>query len=400
MKKLHGLGMVMGALSMISLGGCAATTEEDLATSAQPILYSPAPTAWESGNFARLPSLGGVDLQTFIEGLPHPAAYSPLSPAQMSAVHAMFDAIDAATTQMLAGSQSVDWCAVVSTAEAAGYNLYRLYDTPSQRWLIVGLDGLGNFTQATFVINPGYRRDLVVELPHVETGAGIEDLTDTEGVLIFRQTAARALLMNGADRCSGPEGAEATCDGTVSSDSVCPGQSAGTRYRPSDTAHNDDSAFYALHQRFNDVWTSSRFVQLHGNESSQLNLGGVSVSDGRHWTTGASGIASTFVANLIASGMSAANVNDCTNELEVLCGYRNAEGRYTNDANATCGGYSMAVGGQRFLHLEQRAGSGNVVQAPAPIIAALNLTVSCLNGVCAMAPQSTYARQSACGVTF
>lgn len=397
MNKLIGARVLVGALSLSALVGCAPVDGEG--TSSQSLVYSPV-LQWEQGAFKNLPTLGAVDLRTVIEGLPHPTSYAPLTAAQMTTARAMFDAVDDAVALMLAGSASVDWCAVVSAGEAAGYNLYRAYDTGTGRWLIVGLDGLGNGQHATFVINPAYRRDLVVEAPHVEVGAGIEDRTDTQAVAIFRQTAARALLMNGADRCSGPAGQDATCDGTVSSASVCPGQAAGARYRPSDVAHNDDSVFYALHQRMNDAWPGSVFVQLHGNDNSGLAAGGVSVSDGRQWASGASGLATTLAGHLVASGLTAAQVNDCTSESEILCGYRNAEGRYTNDAAAACGAYQMLQGGQRFLHVEQKAGAGNLVDAPAPLIDALSLTVACLNGSCATPTQSFPRGWGTCASTF
>ena len=175
---------------------------------------------WESGTFSELPLRGSGDLATYVDLFAHSESYTVLTAARTTQIGAMFDAIDNAVTAMIGGDLSVNWCAAVDAAGTAGYLLGRYYDTFSSRWFIVGEDGAGT-GQAYFIINPEPKRDLIVEAPHVYAmnANKLEGRTDTEGVLILRQTLGRALLINGADRCQGSDGG---CGGTFSSAGVCP----------------------------------------------------------------------------------------------------------------------------------------------------------------------------------
>jgi hypothetical protein len=356
-----------------------------------------APSRWESGTFAQLPLRGVGDLATFVDGLAHPESYTALTAARTLQVQAMFDAIQTAITAMAVADCRVNWCAAVDVASAAGYQLGRFHDTVSSRWFIVGEDGAGT-GQAFFVINPEPRRDLIVEAPHVyATNAKLEGRTDTQGALILRQTLGRALLINGADRCQGAPGG---CGGTLSSDAVCDHFEAGDPFRRSDAGHNTDSVFHVLHQKFNDVSATTRFVQLHGNGDARLPSGGLSVSDGRS-TPHLSSLATRFVAAIQALPTGAlpdSAVNDCATEADILCGFRNVQGRYTNDATAACDGTRMANGGTRFLHLEQRTGSPSLIDRPQPVIDALRLTFPC-PGTCSLPAQVIPDSPASCSVT-
>jgi hypothetical protein len=288
----------------------------------------------------------------------------------------------------------VNWCAAVEAAGTAGYRLGRYYDTVSSRWFLIGADGAGT-GQASFIINPEPRRDLIVEAPHVYAQTTrLESRTDTEGVRILRQTLGRALLINGADRC---QGADAGCGGTFSSATVCDGFADGDPYRQSDVGHNTDNAFHVLHRAFTDVAVSTRFVQLHGNSDPRLPRGGLSVSDGRP-PPNAMSLSTLFVTTIQAlpTGPLAANaVNDCATETNLLCGYRNVQGRYTNDPTAACDGTTMRQGEARFLHLEQRSGSPSLIDQPQPVIDALRATFACVES-CSLPVQVIPSPSSVC----
>jgi hypothetical protein len=367
---------------VVVLIGCSSTGTQ--------AIHPPAPPLqWEAGPFAHLPLSGEGDLATYVNSLKHLESYTALTAARATQVGAMFDAIHSAITAMIGGDCSVNWCAVIAAASAAGYRLGRYYDKVSSRWFLVGEDS-AETGQAYFIINPEPHRDLIVEAPHVYAAREdkLEGQTDTEGVLILRQTLGRALLINGADRCQGPDGG---CGGTFSSAAVCPKSNAGNPHRPfrqSDVGHNIDNAFHVLHQKFTDVSASTRFVQLHGNGDTRLPSGGLSVSDGRTPPNAAS-LATLFVTNIqtLATGALAASaVNDCTTEDNILCGFRNVQGRYTNDATACCNGLSMSQGGTRFLHLEQRTGAPSLIDQPQPVIDALQTTIEC-SGSCSLPAQ-------------
>jgi hypothetical protein len=344
------------------------------------------PLEWESGTFSELPLRGSGDLATYVDLFAHPESYTALTAIRVIQVEAMFDAIHTAITAMTGGDRSISWCAAVDAAGTAGYLLGRYYDTVSSRWFIVGEDGAGT-GQAFFIINPEPKRDLIVEAPHVydATKAKLEGRTDTEGVLILRRTLGRALLINGADRCQGPDGG---CGGTFSSAAVCPNSNAGDPYRRSDVGHNTDNTFHILHQKFNDVSASTHFVQLHGNGDARLQSGGISVSDGRS-TANDSSLATLFmtaIQGLATGALAASAVNDCATEANILCGYRNVQGRYTNDPEAWCNGVSMTQGGTRFLHLEQKSGVPSLIDQPQPVIDALRETFVC-SGSCSLPAQ-------------
>ena len=340
---------------------------------------------WESGTFSELPLRGSGDLATYVDLLEHSESYTVLTAVRTTQIGAMFDAIDNAVTAMIGGDLSVNWCAAVDAAGTAGYLLRRYYDTFSSRWFIVGEDGAGT-GQAYFIINPEPKRDLIVEAPHVyATNAKLEGRTDTEGVLILRQTLGRALLINGADRCRGEEG---SCGGRFSSDRVCPPFTEGDPFRQSDVAHNTDNAFHVLHQKFNDVSASTRFVQLHGNANARLQRGGISVSDGRK-PPDASSLGTLFVTaiqGLTTGALAASAVNDCATESNIFCGYGNVQGRYTNDATAACNDGNIPQGGTRFLHLEQKSGAPSLIDQPQPVSDALQATFAC-SGSCSLPAQ-------------
>jgi hypothetical protein len=368
------------AAAALILGACSGMQNPDVS---RPGLQ------WELGTFSHLPPRGAGELATYVDQFGHPASYTPLTPARVTQVEAMFDAIDTAITAMIGGDPSVNWCTAVEAAGFAGYLLGRYYDTVSSRWFLVGEDGMET-GQASFLINPEPKRDLIVEAPHVYAkNTKLEGRTDTEGVHILRQTLGRALLINGADRCQGKDGG---CGGVFSSTAVCPNSDAGTPYRQSDVGHNTDNVFHVLHKKFTDVATSTRFVQLHGNDDDRLQDGGISVSDGRN-PSDTSSLATLFVTNMQTLADSV--VNNCATESNILCGYRNVQGRYTNDPEAACNGVTMRQGGTRFLHLEQKTGSPSLIDQPQPVIDALRVTFACA-GRCTLPAQGIPKPSTVC----
>ena len=105
----------------------------------------------------------------------------------------------------------------------------------------------------TYVLRPAGARDLLIEVPHP-----LEDSrTRTEGVVLFRSLAAKALLVSGAHRCA--NAAAANCGGTT----IACGQVGP--YRESDVAHATLTIFQAAHQALAPCSGESLTLQLHGN---------------------------------------------------------------------------------------------------------------------------------------
>ena len=343
------------------------------------------PLQWESGTFSHLPLRGTGDLAAYVD---HVGASAELHRAHGRARDPGRGDVRRHRHRHNGHARGGSQCELVCRGGCGRHRRLparALLRYHSSRWFLVGEDGAGT-GQAYFIINPEPKRDLIVEAPHVyNTNTRLEGRTDTEGVRILRQTLGRALLINGADRCQGKDGG---CGGTFSSDNVCPHSSDGDPYRESDVGHNTDNAFHVLHQKFNDVAARTRFVQLHGNDDTRLPRGGLSVSDGRTSPHAAS-LATLFVTNiqtLPTGALDASAVNDCTTEANILCGYRNVQGRYTNNATALCNGVTMLQGGTRFLHLEQKSGTPSLIDQPQPVIDALRATFPCA-GSCALPAQ-------------
>src|SRR6185503_18510947 len=232
------------ALALVSVGalalpaGCAplesgAAEREEVAEISQATKISPPPPEdWYTDQFRRLPSMS-ANLFSFVTSIPHPNdnVYTPVSATRRANFNAFIDALFEAIDAVVADPAAGDFCAVRALAAAADYSIFRFYDTtftgvdiipdsdPNGRWLIYGFDNT-SAGESRFFINPFGKRNIVVEVPH----AGFEADTDTEGVLIFRNAGARALIINGEHRCSSPD--FAACSGTTTQ--------CGGHYRESD----------------------------------------------------------------------------------------------------------------------------------------------------------------------
>lgn len=105
----------------------------------------------------------------------------------------------------------------------------------------------------TYVFRQGESRDLVIEVPHPIA----DEITRNEGVTMFRELKARALLVAGTHRCA--NGGFALCGGTT----IACGQVEP--YRESDVAHATRTMFQAAHQALVPCEGSTVAIQLHGN---------------------------------------------------------------------------------------------------------------------------------------
>jgi len=101
--------------------------------------------------------------------------------------------------------------------------------------------------------------EIVVEVPHPVA----DWRTDPEGVEIFRQLGARALLIAGADRCANT--AYSTCNGLT----IAYGESEP--YRQSDVAHAPQTMFQAAHRALVACSNETVAIQLHGNSLGTCN---------------------------------------------------------------------------------------------------------------------------------
>jgi 3D (Asp-Asp-Asp) domain-containing protein len=300
-------------------------------------------TFWHAGNFRYLDA-EEHDLLSYVDdaNLSHPNAglYGRVSPGRTDRFNVMLDALFAAIDASLADGNTGDWCDVKGKAAAAGYEVIRFYDTVSGRWFVHGRDKT-QYGQAYFFINPFAKRNLIIEVPH----AGTETDTALQGARIFKDLAARALIINKERRCSDPD--EGGCNyGTTS---PCNGGPP----RQSDMAHNTDNTFTLLHARFN-ADAATNFAQLHGFAYSTGQNRAV-VGDGTTRDGPVSSVSVTF-ASLLRSQVnssyawSVVSCQEAGTPNPLMCGETNVQGRFTDGGDA-CAFTTNGAG--RFLHIEQ-----------------------------------------------
>jgi 3D (Asp-Asp-Asp) domain-containing protein len=298
-------------------------------------------TLWHAGNFRYLDAESG-QLLVDVGNLAHPAqgGYGRVSTTRRDKFNLLLDALFAAINDSIVDGNTGDWCDVKVKAANAGYDVIRYYDTDSGRWFVHGRDRT-SFGQSYFYINPFAKRNIVIEVPHEPSDSG----TAVQGARIFKDLAARALIINKEERCSDPDEAIQCDHGTAS---AC----ADGRVRESDVAHNTDNTFHLLHVRFSNMDAGTRFVQLHGFRADRGRQNAV-VGDSSNRDVGSS-VSNTFVSYLRGKISSPSSVSSCQESAgdpnPSFCGEANAQGRYTNNGDACT--FTSATSG-RFLHVEQ-----------------------------------------------
>lgn len=303
-------------------------------------------SAWYAGAFAELVSEGSGDVRRLAIDLPLDASYTDLDDRAQARIATMFtsvyDAIDATLAAPCASSTRDLWTKARSDAFAAGYYLRRFYDTVTQRWLLFGkasrADGKPRGL-AYFLVNPQPGRNIVLEVPH----KGVDDDTEVEGANLFTAVAARALLVNGSERCASKT--RTPCDAGPTG--TCNGY-----YGLSDVAHNDENAFQTLHVGF-DRRHKARFFQIHQNTTSRTD--GI-ISDGTTDDTNASSPSHRFYQALKAK-LPSASIHGCQDGYGKLCGWNNMQGKMTNTLSTdVCTSPNASTSKTyRFLHFEQDA---------------------------------------------
>jgi 3D (Asp-Asp-Asp) domain-containing protein len=298
---------------------------------------------WHAGNFRYLDDMSG-DLLSFVQGLQHPnnGGYGKLSTTRKGNFNTFLDALFIAIDDSLADGSTGDWCGVKTKATAAGYAVYRFYDTVTGRWFVYGQDTT-SFGQSYFFINPFAKRNIVIEVPHENS----EPDTGTEGVQLFRALAARALLINKEHRCSDPDTSACALN---QSTTACSG-----RLRESDVAHHTANTFYLLHKRYTDMDPVTKFIQLHGMNSTSSDM--VEVGDGTKNDFDIQSASVAFANNLDRFVPSPGAVDSCQeysgDPPSALCAETNVEGRYTNGLDVSDCPAGTTAGGTRFIAVEQ-----------------------------------------------
>jgi hypothetical protein len=183
-------------------------------------------------------------------------------------------------------------------------------------------------------------RPLIIGVPH----ASYDLSTLAEGVAMFDQLDARALIAAGTHRCAHPS--ESGCDGTTS---VCGDDDAP--HLVSDMAHSGDTVFQVAHELLSDLFETDQVLSVHGMSGD-----GVSVSNGTTDPTATDSseavLAAALAAALPGEYVTVCNEHDGATLDPRLCGTTNVQGRYVNGSAAPCTQEAPAAS-HRFWHLEQ-----------------------------------------------
>ena len=137
------------------------------------------------------------------------------------------------------------------------YHILDFTDIPfnRERYLVLKEDEPISVGWGTYVIRTkGVQAEVVVEVPHPIA----DDRTELEGVEVFRQIHARALLVAGTNRCANQD--FSPCSGkTIACGQLEP-------YRSSDVAHATQTMFQAAHEALVGCGGPRLALQLHGND--------------------------------------------------------------------------------------------------------------------------------------
>jgi hypothetical protein len=260
----------------------------------------------------------------FVAQIAHGASYESLTSSQAAS-------LARAAMAALAGDPSAAW-----HAGALGYSVSSL-QTPKECLLVLAPTSTAPPGQATLIVRPAYRRDLVIEAPHVP----FDFETDAEAAQLFDAVGARAVLIAGATRC-----ASSAASGCYP-DPQCSGESV-----ESDPSHSVRSAFHAIHVAIaTGASTTTNALQLHTNVETSLN-GDLRVSNG---TTTSSHRLSAFVRGLDGTNLDVRTCDDGNDASDgAYCGITNTQGIASNGLGTgnVCLEFATSAS-DRFLHLEQ-----------------------------------------------
>ncbi|MFV1884234.1 MAG: lamin tail domain-containing protein [Balneola sp.] len=188
-----------------------------------------------------------------------------------------------------------------------------------------------------FASDPDYQRDAIIAVPHP-----IHDsFTPQEGVNMFQYLGGRLLVMAGTHRCANDEAA--VSDGTTT---VCNDTQTSEKYKVSDMAHYDSTAFQIAHESMKELSNNVYAINLHGHANSSCE--DVFLSNGRSDDPQPS--LQTVRDSLIANNIDAAMTGD--GSLCTLAGTTNVQGRYINGSTNPADDQPVNNTGF-FFHVEQ-----------------------------------------------
>lgn len=233
-----------------------------------------------------------------------------------------------------------DYAAAANLANQVDYDLTIYSDQPSGETYYLLTSNNANYW-GTYVFNPNYCRELVIQAPHPRKDFN----TARQGIHVFRESESMFFMMAGTHRCnhSDPSG----CSGSTR---VC-GELIPVDYRISDLAHRTTTLFQRTTEKLFFAFGGSYFLSLHG----------FTMGNGDPYVILSNGTRQTPNPDYISTLANQLDLIDPVLTFEIahinlnwdrLIGFTNTQGRLINGSNNHCSSNATTTDG-RFLHIEQ-----------------------------------------------
>ena len=181
--------------------------------------------------------------------------------------------------------------------------------------------------------------NLVLMAPHSKYDTN----TGKQALYCFKNTQAKALLLNGTHRCN--NSTSSSCSGTTS---ACGSTSS---FKISDMAHTTVSVFQKTTDILLNTVASSVFVQLHGFAKSTTDPY-VIMSNGTRETPSVDYVVKIKDKLLAEDNSLTFKIAHVDTDWNRLIGFTNTQGRLINNSSNPCSSSSTSTTG-RFVHIEQ-----------------------------------------------
>ncbi|REJ76404.1 MAG: hypothetical protein DWQ47_12420 [Acidobacteria bacterium] len=246
----------------------------------------------------------------------------------------------------------IDKANAIARRESFNYRVVPFKDEKTQRQLLLIEENPLKHGWGFFVIDPGSRSPLVIEVPHPVS----DENTEIQGAEAFLLTGARAFILAGTHR---------RANGKLSK---CTQATEQSRYAESDVAHNTQTMFHQAHEVLFGEVPDSVVVQLHGMREREV-CPDVFLSGGfKSVSTNSSKLLKCLKTQNIDSVLFGETESSCP-----LIASTNVQGRFSNGMGArACTEYAVELPQPgRFIHVEQEPEIRANSAAWRPVIEAL-----------------------------
>lgn len=244
--------------------------------------------------------------------------------------------------QMLQELLDHDFTNAASNANSLGFELVAFTDTVGVDQTYYLLRTAGTNYWGTYVYNPNYCRDLVIQAPHPKKDFN----TGKQAIHVFKETNSMFYMLSGTSRCN--HSSFSSCSGSTT---VCTGSSES--FRISDLAHQMSTTFQTTTDTLFNRSESTVFLQLHG--FSKLTSDPFIILSNGTRITPSNDLIATLKTNLEAEDalfVDSIKVAHVDLSWTRLIAFTNVQGRLINQSSNTCNSDATSTEG-RFIHMEQ-----------------------------------------------